>query len=301
MENLLRALPSLSRLRPFEAAARLESFSRAATELGMTQTAVSKQIALLEEDLGTALFERRNRAVFLTDAGRKLGRVVSEALTDIATEIAVLRGARRTHELVLHCQLCEAFYWLMPRLARFHEHHPGVELRVVSSLKPLTESGEMFDVAMQTTGRPSGTARLAFAVDDDIFPVCAPDLFPGLDRPLKPRDLLEVPLLSHHVVPQDWMEWTEWFEAIGISVRNRPRFIHYDSYPVALQAAVAGQGVALGWRRTTQAMIDEGKLVRPCREFVSRPGELSVFRSAARDAHPQTEGLVAWLSDELSR
>ncbi|MEO1320492.1 MAG: LysR family transcriptional regulator, partial [Pseudomonadota bacterium] len=169
-------LPPLSRLRPFEAAARHESFSLAAAELGMTQTAISKQIAFLEQELGTRLFERRNRAVFLTDAGRRLGRVVGEALTEIATEIAALRGQRRSGELVLHCQLCEAFYWLMPRLARFHERHPGTELRVVSSLNPLTETIEAFDVAIQTSGRRSGSASLAFTAADDIFPVCAPSL-----------------------------------------------------------------------------------------------------------------------------
>ena len=128
----------------------------AASELGMTQTAVSKQIGLLERELGMLLFERRNRAVFLTDAGRRLGRVVGDALTDVAAEIALLQRKRKSSELMLHCQLCEAFYWLMPRLASFHEQNPGTELRVVSSLKPLTEIAEGFDVAMQTSGRASG-------------------------------------------------------------------------------------------------------------------------------------------------
>ena len=95
MHNVMRVLPPLSRLRPFEAAARLKSFSRAADELGMTQTAVSKQIARLEQELGTRLFERRNRAVFPTDEGRRLGRVVGAALTDIAEGMAYLRGDRR--------------------------------------------------------------------------------------------------------------------------------------------------------------------------------------------------------------
>lgn len=299
MQKSTHQLPPLSRLRPFEAAARLESFSRAADELGMTQTAVSKQVARLEEELATRLFERRNRAVFPTDEGRRLGRVVSAALTDIAEEMAYLRGDRRANELVLHCQLCEAFYWLMPRLARFHETHPGVELRVVTSVKPITEATEHFDVALQTSGRPSGTARLAFTVDDDVFPVCAPTLVAPLERPLTPTDLIKYPLLSHRVVPQDWMEWSDWFEAVGAKTGKRARLVHFDSYPLALQAAVAGQGIALGWRRTTEGMIGEGKLVRPCREFVSRPDELAVYRGPARAAHRDADLLVTWLSSEL--
>ncbi|MEM8876882.1 MAG: LysR substrate-binding domain-containing protein [Pseudomonadota bacterium] len=300
MDNPTQALPPLSRLKPFEAAARHESFSLAASELGMTQTAISKQIALLERELGAALFERRNRAVFLTDAGQKLGRVVSAALADITAEMASLRGSRRARELVLHCQLCEAFYWLMPRLAAFHARHPGIELRVISALHPLTETTEGFDVAMQTTGRPSGTARLAFTASDDIFPVCAPSLVPEDNRPLAVSQLAAFRLLSHVVSPQAWTDWRDWFEAVGEPLPHRPRMLQFNSYPVALQAAVAGHGIALGWRRTTQGMIDEGKLVAPCTEFVSRPTEFSAFRSAARDRHPDAEKLIEWLSEELT-
>lgn len=300
MDNLSKALPPLSRLRPFEAAARVESFSRAAAELGMTQTAVSKQIAQLERELGVALFERRNRAVFLTDAGRRLGRVVSAALSDIAAEMNALRGARLGGELVLHCQLCEAFYWLMPRLARFHARYPDTELRVVSALRPITEATEVFDVAMQTTGRPSGAHRLAFTSPDEIFPVCAPELMAEETLPLAPAALVPFPLLVHRVVPQEWVEWAAWFDSVGAVLPERPRFVPFDSYPLALQAAASGRGVALGWRRTTEAMLADGKLVRPCAETVPRPAELSVFRSAGRAGHADADKLITWLAEELS-
>lgn len=294
------SLPPLSRLRPFEAAARYESFSSAAEELGMTQTAVSKQIAALERELGVALFERRNRAVFLTDTGRRLGRVVGAALSDITTEVAAIQGKRRSAELILHCQLCEAFYWLMPRLARFHERHPGVELRVVSSLNPLTETSEAFDVAMQTSGRASGSARLAFTAADDIFPVCAPSLVADATLPLAPNEVGRFPLLVHDVTPQDWAGWEDWFEGVGAEKTNRPKFVSFDSYPLVLQAAVAGQGIALGWGRTTEGMIAEGKLMRPCKEKIARPTEISVFRGGSRHVHANTEQLIKWLSEELN-
>lgn len=275
MDSPTRALPPLSRLKPFEAAARHESFTLAAEELGMTQTAVSKQIGQLERDLGTKLFERRNRAVFLTDEGRRFGRVVSAAIADIAAEVDYLRGNRRSDELILHCQLCEAFYWLMPRLARFH-------------------------VAIQTTGRPSGTARLAFTASDEIFPVCAPTLLGEADLPLPPAALATHPLLSHRVVPQEWMDWPDWFDAIGMSIPAGHRLIGFDSFPLVLQAAVSGRGIALGWRRTVRGMIDEGKLIRPCVESVARPTEIAIYHGAVRGLHPETDTLVAWLADELS-
>lgn len=300
MDNSTSNLPPLSRLKPFEAAARCESFSLAAEELGLTQTAVSKQIALLEAELGLALFERRNRAVFLTEGGRRLGQVVGSALSEIAAEIAVLRGKRRGGELVLHCQLCEAFYWLMPRLSRFHQQNPGIELRVVSAQKPLTHASGVFDVAIQTSGRASGSARLAFTAADEVFPVCAPTLVEQANRPVEPVSLVSYPLLTHVVVPQDWMTWPEWFKGVGASMPVKPRFVEFDSYPLALQAAVAGQGIALGWRRTTEGMISEGKLVRPCAQFVSRPTEISVYRATGRDEHKSTERLLDWLENELT-
>lgn len=294
------SLPPLSRFRPFEVAARHESFSRAAEELGMTQTAVSKQIAALERELNFTLFERRNRAVFLTDAGRRLGEVVGRALADITTELAAIQGKRRTTELILHCQLCEAFYWLMPRLARFHERYPSVELRVVSSLNPLTETAEAFDVAIQTSGRASGSARLVFTAADDIFPVCAPSLIADASQPIAPDAIGQFPLLVHAVLPQDWTGWEEWFASVGASPTDRPKYVPFDSYPLVLQAAVAGQGIALGWGRTTGGMIAEGKLVKPCKEKLPRPTEMSVFRSKSSEVHPNTNQLIEWLREELN-
>ena len=299
MDNPTRPLPPLSRLLPFEAAARLESFSRAADELGTTQAAVSKQIRQLEGFLGTALFERRNRAVFLTDEGRRLGQVVGAALSDIASEIALVRGHGAPSELVLHCQLCEAFYWLTPRLAGFRARHPEAEVRLVSALGPLTEAKARFDVAIQTSGRPAGTARLAFTAADEIFPVCSPALIEARSLPLAAADLAARPLLSHRVVPQDWMDWPDWFEAVGASVRTPDRLVLFDSFPLVIQAAVAGQGIALGWRRTVEAMLEEGRLIRPCEDAVERPTEISIYRGAGRVLHPLADALLSWLREEL--
>ncbi|MEM6973789.1 MAG: LysR substrate-binding domain-containing protein [Pseudomonadota bacterium] len=295
----LQALPTLSRLRPFEAAARLESFTAAAGELGLTQTAVTKQIAALEADLGVSLFERRNRAVFLTEEGRAFGRVVTAALQDIAASASQLRGGRQPGGLVLHCQLCEAFYWLMPRLSRFHERCPGLEVRVVSSLAPITRATEPFDVAIQTTGRASGSARLAFTAADEVFPVAGPALFAGVSLPLAPPELTRFPLLAHRVIPQDWMDWAEWFAAIGTPTQRPAQVKPFDSYPVALQAAATGQGIALGWRRTVEGQLAEGKLVRPCRESVVRNADLSVFRGSRQGGHGDTDRLLDWLREEL--
>ena len=140
MNRLGKSLPPLASLLPFEAAARLESFTKAAEELHLTQAAVSRQIRALEDDLCTRLFERRNRAVHLTDAGREIARVIGGALEGIAAHAGQLRGINRTGEVVFFSQLCEAFYWVMPRLSEFHQRHPEIEVRVAASTRPLTEA-----------------------------------------------------------------------------------------------------------------------------------------------------------------
>ncbi|MEO4000424.1 LysR substrate-binding domain-containing protein [Mesorhizobium sp. CAU 1732] len=298
MENSLRSLPSLSRLRPFEAAARLESFTRAATELGLTQTAVSKQIAALELELGALLFDRRNRAVFLTDEGRRFGRVVSAALADIAAEASLLSDHRKSTGVVLHCQLCEAIYWLMPRLSDFHERHPSVEVRIVTSVEPITKASKPFDIAIQSTGRPSGATQLLFTAPDEIYPVCAPGLIDDRALPLSPGDLNAFPLLAHRVSPQEWMEWQDWFVAIGVA-GPRARLVTFDSFPLTLQAAIAGRGMALGWDRTVGNLVAEGKLVRPCAESVRRPSDISVFRGSRRGPRKAVQALREWLEQQL--
>lgn len=298
MEKPLRSLPSLSRLRPFEAAARLESFTRAATELGLTQTAVSKQIAGLELELGVPLFDRRNRAVFLTDEGMRFGRVVSAALADIAAEASILGDRRKSTGVILHCQLCEAIYWLMPRLSDFHERHPSVEVRVVTSVDPITKASDPFDIAIQSTGRPSGAARLLFSASDEVFPICAPSLIKERALPLSVSELGAFQLLVHRVDPQEWMEWHDWFAAAGATA-PRTRFVTFDSFPLTLQAAIAGRGVALGWGRTVGNLIAEGKLVRPCAESVLRPADISVFQGSRRGPRKDVHALREWLEQQL--
>lgn len=290
----------LARLRPFEAAARLESFTRAAEELGLTQTAVSRQIGQLEAELGLPLFERRNRAVFLTEEGRRLGRVAGDALAAIRAEVAALRGSRDPDTVVLRCQLCEAFYWLMPRLSDFHASHPEVQLQLVSALAPLTEATEPFDIALQTTGRASGSARLLFTAADSIFPVCAPSLLADSTAPISPETLNGLPLLSHRVTPQDWFDWPEWFAATGIARPSRLQMVSFDSYPLVLQAAITGQGVALGWKRTVSDMIEDGRLRCACDQQIDRPNEISVFRGTRRSNYAAVDCLISWLKAELA-
>ena len=299
MNRLAKSLPPLASLLPFEAAARLESFTRAAAELNLTQAAISRQIRALEEALGVKLFERRNRAVFLTEAGRDFGRAVTSGLESIAIKASDLRGQRQEGEIVLFSQLCEAVYWVMPRLAEFQQQHPRIELRIAASTKPLAEFGEHFDVALQTSGRASGSHRLAFTASDEAFPVCSPRYLGGQKTPLPLADLPSHRLLHHKANPQDWLEWDGWLERQGAALRVGRNGAVFDSYPVMVQAATEGHGIALGWRSTMENLLRSGVLVRPFAKSVLLPDELSVYQRETGRARPEAKALLAWLKNRL--
>ncbi len=299
MNRLGKNLPPLASLLPFEAAARHESFTRAAEELHLTHTAVSRQIRALEEDLGVRLFERRNRAVFLTDAGRDLARAVSAGLESIAARAGDLRGARRSGEVVLFVELYLAIYWLMPRLSDFHERHPRTELRVSAATRPLAQTGDHFDVAIQCSGRAGGDHPCAFSASEEIFPVCSRGYLAGRDTPLALGELAEHRILHYKGEPGDWLEWDDWLERQGVALRVTGMGSVFDSYPVMMQAALEGHGVALGWRRALEGMLQSGALVRPCRETVVLPKGVSVYQRREARARPEVDALLSWLKAEL--
>jgi len=296
MDNFKRSLPPLSSLVPFEAAARLESFSKASEELHLTQAAISKQIKALEDFLGVALFNRRNRAVFLTEAGAEFRDAVRTAFLGIASRAEELKSGRVNNEVVLATQLCEAFYWLTPNMSLLHEKYPDLEVRLNASLQPITETVEKFDVAIQTTGRPSGDHTLMFTLSDDVFPVCSPRYLDSLGcRSIALQDLTDLSLLHHVAIPQCWSTWGDWLAEFHITPRElKGRF--YDSYPVMMQACVEGMGFALGWRRTTERMLASGDLVRPFSEYIHLPEALSVYKWRNENPSPPVRQVLEWLT-----
>lgn len=291
-------MPPLASLLPFEAAARLESFSKAAEELHLTQAAISRQIRGLEENLGLKLFYRRNRGVFLTPEGRELAGVVSAALQSISHSAEALRETPGKNRVVLLCQLCEAFYWLMPRLSTFHQQYPAIEIQVATTTRPLTEFNGHFDVALQSTGRASGVHALVFTAADEVFPVCSPHYL-ATGQAMDVGDLSRYTLLHHHATPPHWMEWDSWLRAVGHTLEGNAKGAVFDSYPLMLQAAVQGHGIAMGWQCTAGRLIESGALVRPCAESVALPDALSVFRQQGAGDSAEVRALLEWLADEF--
>jgi LysR family glycine cleavage system transcriptional activator len=255
---------SLDLLRGFRAAARHLSFTRAAQELFVTQPAISREIKTLEDQLGQPLFRRVNRALKLTQAGRELYRAVDEALALIDDATMRVAGAWRTLSVTTTVAL--ASMWLVPRLPRFTQQHPEVDMRFAASNDALDLEREHIDLAVRCVPQGAATTSQDKLFDYEQFPACSPSLLKDKARSLRtPADLANHVLLDFETVlyGRPWYDWQQWLDAMklrGVQGAGWLRFSHYDQ---VIEAAIKGGGVAIGkWPHLTQHLRD-GVLVAP--------------------------------------
>ena len=250
-------------LSAFESAARLASFTAAARELGSTQPAVSQRIVQLEEDLGAPLFERGHRGVTLTPEGALLYEAVRSGLDTIREATSDIRARRATGALTILTDAGFATYWLMPRLARLKASMPGVNVKIVTSQLGYDPHRDHADIAIAFGDGhwPPCTSTRLFA--EAVTPICSP-AFRDLHASVSvAADLAALPLL--HVQPTDperWLAWNTWFAAQGLQAPEDSQGMMFNSYSLVVQAALMGQGVALGWTPLTDELIASGLLVR---------------------------------------
>jgi LysR family transcriptional regulator, glycine cleavage system transcriptional activator len=255
------ALPSLNGLRAFESAARHLSFTRAATELNVTQTAISHQIRRLEEQLGITLFERRTRELRLTREAAAYLPSVQAAFDELRQATGRLQRPSRDSLLTVSTMASLAAKWLVTRVAAFQDANPGIEVRITTSAHLVDFRREEVDMAVRY-GRGSWPGlRARWLMAEDIFPVCSPALLQA-GKPLRqPSDLAHHTLL-HASASRE--EWQVWLTAAGLpsSIAAR-RGLSFDQSFMVVQAAVDGLGVALGRSRFVEADIAAGRLVVP--------------------------------------
>jgi len=294
--KLSRQFP-LNALRVFDSVARLSSFTRAGDELGMTQTAVSYQIKLLEETLGVRLFERRPRQVELTEAGRRLAPKVDEAFGLIGEALSSLKfGAEQT--LTITTTPTFAAHWLAARIGSFQLAAPHIAVRMIANVDLTDFSRDSVDVAIRYgTGMEPG---LAFheLMRIDYTPMLSPRLLES-DGPLKaPRDLLRLRLID----PSDpW--WRHWFEAAGVydaDLEGRPR-VRLGSQTFEASSAIAGHGVAILTPAFYRNEIASGLLVQPF-PLVASDDKTAywLIYPETRRHQPKIRAFREWLLDELA-
>lgn len=258
-ENAMpRRLPPLNALKAFEAAARSESFTKAAEELNVTQGAVSHQVKALEATLGIKLFNRERQRLVITEAGREYLAVIRDALDRIAAGTDRLVQRQNSGALTVSTSPDFAAKWLVHRLGRFAESHPDIDLRVSATLHHVDFAREDVDLAVRHGDGHWPGLDVVRLCSEQLFPVCSPKFMTGRNRITRASDLLKFPLLRL----DDWKTWMSWFEAAGVA-DPAPHGPVFNRASMLIDAAVDGQGIALA--RTALAAWDliNGRLVKP--------------------------------------
>jgi len=295
-------LPSLDLLKGFEAAARLLSFTKAGDELFLSQSAVSRQIQELEDQLGVRLFERRHRALELTEAGQAMYAASAQVLATMRSVTGKLRAGRGRQTLAVTTTQSFASLWLIPRLAGFTRMHPELDVRISAETRVLDLERDGLDLAIR-----HGPATLAGGdgirlFGERVFPVCSPKLMKDPQRPL-----LEPADLRHHVLLQyddpdgrhPWMHWKTWLEIERLTDLRPAGSLSFSGYDQIIPAAVAGHGVALGRIPLLKDLLAAKELVAPFKNSVADPAR-AYFAIVSKTAmgRPEAVDFVEWLKEE---
>lgn len=285
-------LPSLNGLRAFEAAARHLSFTLAASELNVTQTAISHQIRRLEEELGIRLFIRQNRALALTPEARDYLPGVRAAFNDL--RLATDRLLRRDDDKVLTVSTIAslAAKWLLPRLTDFQEAHPGIDVRITTSTSLVDFQRDNVDAAIRYGRGQWAGLRADWLMADELFPVCSPSLLRG-DEPLRtPGDLKDHVLL--HTNSGD--DWRLWLTAAGLPTDiSRQPGLTFDMTFVTIQAAIDGMGVAMGRTSYVRDDIAKGRLVVPFKIALPADAGFYLVSPEGRREAPKLAAFRQWM------
>jgi LysR family glycine cleavage system transcriptional activator len=287
-------LPSLNGLRAFEAAARHLSFTLAASELNVTQTAISHQIRRLEEELGIRLFVRQNRALALTPEARDYLPGVRAAFNDL--RLATDRLLRKDDDKVLTVSTLAslAAKWLLPRLSDFQEQHPGIDVRITTSTSLVDFQRDNVDAAIRYGRGQWPGLRADWLMADELFPVCSPSLLRG-DKPLRrPEDLRDHPLLHTSNANSD--DWRLWLTAAGLpaDIAKHPG-ITFDMIFMTIQAAIDGIGVAMGRTSYVRDDIAKGRLVVPFKIALPTDAGFYLVAPEGRREAPKLTAFRQWL------
>ncbi|MBC5783584.1 LysR family transcriptional regulator [Ramlibacter sp. USB13] len=285
----------LDLLHTFEAAARHLSFTKAGEELFLSQSAVSRQVQQLEESVGAPLFERRHRALALTEPGRIMRRAVEDSLERLRDAAARVRSTAVRPHVTLTCTPGFASFWLIPRLAGFTAAHPDVDVRISATLDLVDLERSGVDLAVRFLPSAQGQGPLLF--EEEVQPMCAPQLLRDATRPLKaPADLERHTLLT--VEMQDaplTVDWEPWLRLMGLPGLHMAHTLRFTQYGEAVAAAVAGQGVVIGRLPLLADLVRQKKLVAPFRSpAASRRGYCVTL--APQAAHnPSARAFADWL------
>ncbi|WP_119459467.1 transcriptional regulator GcvA [Rhodospirillaceae bacterium SYSU D60014] len=301
---MVRHLPGLNALRTFESAARHLGFTKAASELGVTPAAVSNQVRVLEEQLGVRLFYRTSRAVRLTRAGEALLAGVTGALDLIGQTIERISAPDGQRILTVTATPSFAAKWLVPRLDRFRQQQPDADVRIDVSERLVDFSREDADIGIRFGNGIYPGLRVDCLFDELVFPVCSPKLLKRAHPLRHPSDLRHHTLI--HVGWQaqrdSWPDWRLWLLAAGVDGIDPTRGIHFSQTALAIQAAIDGQGIALGNTSLVGDDLAARRLVRPFELSLKGPSSFAYYLVSPKATadQPLVKAFREWVLREIS-
>ena len=292
-------MPSLDLLQGFEAAARHLSFTKAGEELFITQSAVSRQIKELEDQLGVELFHRRHRALALTEAGQQLYAAAAQVLTTMRTATSRLKAQGGKRTLAVTTTASFAALWLIPRLAGFRRMHPNVDVRITADTRVQDLERDGLDLAIRHGPASLAGPNAIRLFGERVFPVCSPKLLKKI--PLRqPADLKNHTLLQYDdpEARHPWLHWKTWLEVAGIADLRPAGTLTFSGYEQIIPAAVAGHGVALGRTPLVKDLLASKELVAPFKSSADPARAYFAIISKNAVARPEVTDFVAWLREE---
>lgn len=296
-------LPALDLLVGFEAAARHLSFTKAGEELYLTQSAVSRQIKELEEQLGVPLFQRRHRALSLTAAGQQFYAAAAQVLTTMRSATERLRASSgRRRPLSVTTTHSFAALWLIPRLAGFTRMHPGIDVRITTDIRVQDLERDGLDVALRHGPAALAGPNAVRLFGEKVFPVCSPKLLKKI--PLeKPSDLRHHVLLQYDdpEVRHPWLHWKTWLEVERIADLRPAGTLSFSGYEQIIPAAVAGHGVGLGRSPLVTNLLASKELVAPFKSSADPARAYFVIVSKTAADRPEVAAFLDWLKIEAKR
>ena len=289
--QISQRLPPLNTLKVFEAAARHTSFVRAADELHVTHGAVSRQISQLESSLGVALFERRNRAVFLTPQGNTLFATCQDIMGRLAEVVQRIKAPAAPLPLVLSCEPTIAIRWLVPRLPDFRSRYPEFEIHLLTAGGPVDFARSHVDLALRRNDFNWGSQCHAEPVAPELVGlVCAPRL-------LTPNFQTTAQRLLHARSRPD--AWKQWSATTGLSLPSDSA-AHFEHFYLSLQAASSGLGIAIGSAYMVESDLKDGRLAAPF-EFTPEGSEYMLLSPVPFDQDARRQACLAWFRDAMSQ
>ncbi len=291
-----KILPPLDYMLAFEISGKTGSFAAAARELSVSESAVSRKVKLLEDHYKCKLFVRGHQSIQITQEGAELLNAVEKALETLRAASIEILEKNQSKTVTLAATHSVASLWLMPRLNQFQRYNPSINIGILSSdddAECLAENNDL--VILRGKGDwPGYEAQLLFG--ETVFPVCSPAFLDANPDAVFAENMNNLDLIEVANSHTEWMNWSTWFKLKQLEHEGLNRTTQVNTYPLAMQAAVDGLGIALGWKHLVDDLIEQGKLVCPLGELSVRTDDgYYLLVPKGRKAYAERECVKTWL------